>query len=123
MPTALKVRKLADGRLQARRLDGEPLTDADRQEARRIAEAEPQPRAWEIERATDPATGELRAVKLCSAPLEAHLWVLADPAFEPPDDDPIFFADEFEILKTKSVETVREVLKVKRAFPRSRVIQ
>ena len=135
MSAAIAVQKLPDGRLQARRLDGKPLSDTDRQEARRMAEAETAStekndkpaeaplRAWEIERVTDPATGELRAVHICSAPLESHLWVLADPEFLPPDDDPIFFADEFEILKTKSIETMREVLKVKRSFPRSRVIQ
>ena len=125
MRAALAVRKLPDGRLQARRLDGAPLSDADRQEARRMADAEAEapPRAWEIERVTDPATGELRAVHICSAPLESHLWVLADPEFIPTDDDPIFFADEFEILKTKSIETMREVLKVKRSFPRARVAQ
>ena len=87
------------------------------------AEAEAPARAWEIERVTDPATGELRAVKLCSAPLESHLWVLQDPEFTPPDYAPIFFADEFEILKSKSIETMREVLEVKRVNPRARVIQ
>ena len=80
-------------------------------------------RAWEIERVTDLATGELRAVHICSAQLESHLWVLADPEFIPVDNDPIFFADEFEFLKTKSIETMREVLEVKRVYPRSRVIQ
>ena len=88
-----------------------------------IAKAEAPPRAWVIEEITDTATGELRAVKLCSAPLETHLWVLHDRDFIPPDDDPIFFADEFEFLRTKSIEELRGVLKVKIAFPRARVVQ
>ena len=85
--------------------------------------AEPMPRAWVIAEVTDPATGEVRAVHICSEPLETHLWVLRDPEFIPPDDDPVFFEDEFEFLKTKSIEHLCEVLKVKCAFPRSRVVQ
>ncbi len=81
------------------------------------------PRAWVISEVIDPATGELRAVKLCSAPLETHLWVLHDLDFIPSDDDPVFFEDEFEFLKAKSIEQMREVLKVKTVFPRSRVVQ
>jgi len=80
-------------------------------------------RAWVIGEVTDPATGELRAVHICSAPLETHLWVLHDRDFIPPDDDPVFFEDEFQVLKTKSIEELRDVLKVKLAFPRSRVVQ
>ncbi|MDP2601783.1 MAG: hypothetical protein Q8S00_04220 [Deltaproteobacteria bacterium] len=128
MSAVIQVRKLPDGRLQARRLDGEPMTAADRQEAKRLAgaetaKAEATPRAGVIEEITEPATGELRAVKICSALLETHLWVLHDRDFIPPDDDPIFFADEFEFLKTKSIEQMREVLKVKNVFPRARVVQ
>jgi hypothetical protein len=33
----IEVRRLADGRLQARRLDGRPLTDEDRELARQLA--------------------------------------------------------------------------------------
>lgn len=40
MRTSLKVRKLADGQIQAARLDGRPLTDEDRQQALLIAEGE-----------------------------------------------------------------------------------
>ena len=37
--SCLEVRKLPDGRAQARRRDGQPLTDQDRQNARRLADA------------------------------------------------------------------------------------
>ena len=40
MNTALEVRKTPDGRIQARRLDGKPLTAQDREEARRQTEPE-----------------------------------------------------------------------------------
>jgi hypothetical protein len=84
---------------------------------------EAMPRARVIAEVTDPVSGEVRAVKLCSAPLETYLWVLHDPEYLPPDDDPVFFEDEFEFLKTKSIEQLREALKVKVTFPRSRVVQ
>lgn len=37
----LEVRKLPDGRAQARRRDGRPLTDQDRKAARRLADSMP----------------------------------------------------------------------------------
>ena len=37
----LEVRKLPDGRAQARRRDGQPLTDRDREAARRLADSMP----------------------------------------------------------------------------------
>src|SRR5689334_20631427 len=37
----LEVRKLPDGRAQARRRDGQPLTDQDRKAARRLADSMP----------------------------------------------------------------------------------
>jgi len=84
---------------------------------------EPLPRASVINEVTDGATGEIRAVHLCSAPLETHLWVLRDREFVPLGDDPIFFEDELEVLKTKSIEELREALKAKIVFPRARVVQ
>jgi hypothetical protein len=105
-------------------MDGQPLTPEDRQEARWMAAVrELPPRAWVIGEINDPATGELRAVHICSAPLETHFRVLRDPAFIPPTDEPIFFEEEFDVLKSKSIEQLRDVLKVKIAFPRSRVVQ
>jgi len=70
-------------------------------------------RAWEVKRVHDDA-GKLRAVKICSALLDSHLWVLTDP---------VFFHDELSFLAKKSVEELREIPKVKIAFPRCRVVQ
>jgi hypothetical protein len=84
--------------------------------------ADKTPRAWVIDEVRDEA-GETTAVKICSAPLEAHLWILNDPDFIPPDDDPVFFSDEFEYLETKSIADLRGALKTKIAFPRARVVQ
>ena len=81
------------------------------------------PQAWVIEEITDPATGTPRAVKLFSAPLESHLWVLHDRDFYPPDDDPVFFEDELAALGTKTIDELKAVLRVKNTFPRCRVVQ
>src|SRR5690348_4555270 len=98
----LEIKRTLDGRVVARRSDGQPLTEADREQARRMAEADENPAAWVIEEVKDEATGKTRAVKICSAPLESHLWVLNDPDFYPPDDDAVFFADELPTLNRKS---------------------
>jgi|SRR5688572_17063275 len=92
------------------------------EQALTAARAEETPRAWVIEEFRNDA-GETMAVKICSAPLEAHVWILNDPDFIPPDDDPIFFADEFEYLEAKSIDELRGALKAKIAFPRARIVQ
>jgi hypothetical protein len=40
MNAAIEIRKIADGKIQARRLDGKPLTPEDREAAKRIAARE-----------------------------------------------------------------------------------
>jgi|SRR6266542_1044389 len=77
---------------------------------------EPTPRAWVVEVVRD-HDGKLRATKICSAPLETHLWLLHDAQFCPPDDDPIFFEDEIPALRTKSVDELRRIIRIKRVFP------
>lgn len=78
-------------------------------------------RAWVIEEAW--LDGQLVATKICSAPLESHLWLLHDPDYYPPDDDPVFFEDELVVLKTKTLDELKSVLKVKVVYPRCRVVQ
>jgi hypothetical protein len=58
-----------------------------------------------------------------SAVLETDLWLLVDPSFLPPDGDPVFFEGELAFLAKKSVEEMKEIVKVKCAFPRCRVVQ
>lgn len=75
--------------------------------------------AWVVEKIWCGAA--LRAFKVCSAPLEAHLWVIIDPSFAP-DGLAVFYADELPILATKTPEQLRSIHALKLAFgPGSRV--
>jgi len=119
---AIEIRKTPDGRIQARRLDGKPLTTEDREEARLMVSVEElPPRAWVAE---EIRTGNsLRAVKICSTVLQDHLWLILDRSFEPKDGLAIYYAEELATIATKSPEELREIHKVKLKFPRCRVIQ
>ena len=124
MNTALEIRKTRDGRIQARRSDGKPLTGEDREEARRLAVIEDfPPCAWVVEEIRDGTTGELRAVKICSAFLEDHLWLVIDRVYQPTDGLAIYYAEELCELRTKTQDQLREIHKVKLTFPGCRVIQ
>lgn len=72
---------------------------------------------------TDPTEGRIIAVEICSNILEAHIWLAFDKDFNPNDGQAVFFADELAFLKAKDVETLKEIHKVKLAFPGCRVIQ
>ena len=122
MNAALEIRKTPDGRIQARRKDGKPLTPEDREQARQLAVIdELPPRAWVVEEVRD---GEkLKAVKICSAALEDHLWLVIDRSYQPTDGLAIYYPEELPQLKTKTLEQLREIHKVKLVFPGCRVIQ
>ena len=112
----LEVKKTPDGRILARRKDRLPLTAADREEARRLAVIEElPPRAWVVEEIRDRET--LRAVKLCSAVLEDHLWLILDRSFEPRDGLAIYYPEELPILRTKPTQELRGIHKVKTGVP------
>jgi hypothetical protein len=120
--TAIEIRKTPDGRFQARRSDGKPLSPEDREEARRMAVIEELPaRAWVAKEVRD--GNSLRAVKICSAVLEDHLWLILDRSFEPKDGLAIYYPEELLLLKTKSLEDFKAIHKAKLAFPGCRVIQ
>ena len=122
MNAAIKVRKTSDGRIQARRLDGLPLTPEDREEARLLAEAKEAPlRAWVVEEVRE--GNSLRAVLICSSLLEDHLWLILDRSFTPTDGLACYYPEEIPLLKNKTPEELREIHKVKLAFPGCRVIQ
>ena len=122
MTPAIQVRKTPDGRIQARRKDGKPLTPEDRQEARRLAVIEELPsRAWVVDEIRDGET--LKAVKICSAALEDHLWPVIDRSYQPTDGLAIYYPEELPELKTKTPEQLKEIHKVELAFPGCRVIQ
>ena len=66
--------------------------------------------------------GEIVAVLICSKPLAGHVWLAFDDSFDPKDGQAVFYADELEFLKTKDIETLKEIHKTKLAFwPGSRV--
>jgi hypothetical protein len=122
MNLAIAIRKTPDGRIQARRIDGKPLSAADREEARRMSLiAEIPARAWVVEEVRD--NGKLRAVKICSAVLQDHLWVLMDRSFESKDELAVYYSEELPELKTKTTEQLREIHNFKLTFPRCRLIQ
>lgn len=120
----IQLRKSSDGRLLARRTDGMPLTPEDRANARRLIGlhttlASRTCVAIDV-RGID---GKLRAIQICSAAPEGCLWVVFDRSFEPRDDLAIYYREEIPFLRTKTLEQLREIHKVKLIFPRCRVIQ
>lgn len=102
--------------------NSQSLEPDDREQARRMADIEELPlRAWVVEEVRDGET--LKAVKICSAVLEDHLWLILDRSFEPNDGLAIYYPEELLELKNKTPEQLREIHKVKLAFPGCRVIQ
>lgn len=75
------------------------------------------PRAWVVEEVRD------KAVKICSAVLDDHLWLILDRSFIPHDGLACYYAEEIPLLGNKTPEDLREIHKAKLAFPGCRVIQ
>ncbi len=80
------------------------------------------PRTWFAEEIRD-EVDTLRAVVICSAVLEDQFWLIIDRAFKPQDNRAVYYPDELRELRTKTLEQLREIHKVKLAFPGCRVIQ
>ncbi len=121
----LEVKKTPDGRTLARRTDGQPLTSQDREEAKQMIQVREDLtpiRAWVVDEIRD-QTGDLRAIQICSAVLEAHLWVIWDRSFEPKDNLAVYFGEEMPLLKGKSLEDLKLIHNTKLIFPGARVIQ
>jgi len=123
---SLDVKRSEDGRLIARRHDGKSLTAADREQARIMVQTSakenvPAPRAWVIEEILD-SEGRVRALKICSAFVEDHLYLAFDPSFEPRDGLAIYYPEEIERMRDRSPERIREIHKWKLTFPGARVI-
>lgn len=79
-------------------------------------------RAWVVEEVRGD-NGKLRAVLICSALLEAHLWVIWDRSFEPKDNLAVYFGEEMPLLKGKSMEDLKLIQETKLIFPGARVVQ
>jgi len=115
----LDVKIDADGAILAKRRDGLPLTIEDKEKAK--AAPVSAPRAWVVEEIR--GDDRLRAFKVCSAPLQAHLWVVLDSTFDHRDDLAVFYPHELEFLKDKDPQTLCEIQQVKLTFPGSKVRQ
>ncbi len=97
------------------------LNESPASSERKSSVIEPLARAWVVEEVR--AGDRLRAVKICSAPLEDHLWLILDRSFAPTDGLAIYYPEELPELRTKTPEQLREIHKVKLIFPGCRVIQ
>lgn len=115
-----------NGKPLARRTDGKPLTDDDRQEAKRLIAAQQadQIGACVVREEHSMATGALQAVQICSKVVEAHLWLVFDKNFDPADGLAIFYPEELAFLRDKSPDSLRDVHQIKLTFGKdARVVQ
>ncbi len=141
MNSHIEIKVLEDGQVFARRRDMQPLTPEDCQLLKAlVASAKPQEgtaspggppgtinidqilRAWVVEKVRR-ENGELRAVMICSALLEDHLWVVWDRSFEPKDGLAIYSAEELPLLRGKCLEDLKLIHQTKLVFPGARVVQ
>ena len=117
-----EIRRTPDGRLQARRRDGMPMSPEDREEVKLLALAEEAPlRAWVVEEVKQ--GDSLQAVLICSSILDDHLWVVLDRAFTPRGGLACYYADEIRYLKGKTAEDLKAIHLAKLKFPGCRIIQ
>ena len=79
-------------------------------------------RAWIVGEIRGP-NGNLRAIQICSAMLEAHLWVVWDRSYEPTDTLAVYYAEELPLLRGKSMEDLKLIQETKLVFPGCRVVQ
>jgi hypothetical protein len=114
--TILAVRKLPDGRIQARRSDGKPMSAADRQEARRLAGiAENGNTAPVVDSIINDRT---IAVLIDSTVLGSSIWFALRDDWRPPPGDPtpVFYASELPALRQKTPEQLRSIFDVRGTF-------
>src|SRR5437660_1325333 len=107
MNAVLEIQKTSEGKIQARRLDGKPLTPADRDEVRRRAVVETVPVATQGQATTRPIdltaqewididNGKISAVLIDSE--IGPLWFAFADDFLSGDVIPVFFASELPFL-------------------------
>ena len=121
----LEVKRTPDGRTLARRIDGRPLTPEDREKARQMIQTQEDLtpiRAWIVQKVRG-ENGGLRAVLICSAVLEDHLWLILDREFISHDGLARYYAEEIPLLRDRTPEEIQKIHKAKLAFPGCRVIQ
>lgn len=104
MSDLLEVRKLPDGRVQARRKDGRPLTDEDVEAAKLLAGSAV---GTQNESHSKPyIDGPITAV-LIDSPIVGPVWFAFDDGFKSSDCMPVFFASELPFLRTMSEAELR----------------
>ena len=123
---------LADGKVQVgapQALDGDTkaILRELRERKEEILEAlatveEPPPRARVVDRIHGD-NGTLRAVLICSSPLECHLWLILDRTFTPTDNLAQYFPEELPKLKQKNLEELRQTHEAKLAFSGCRIVR
>jgi len=68
-------------------------------------------------------SGTIQAVKICSHVLNDDIWLILDRSFIPHDGLACYYVEEIPLLRDRTPEEIREIHKVKLAFPGCRVIQ
>ena len=79
-------------------------------------------RAWVVDRVYGD-NEELRAILICSAMLEAQLWVVWDRSFGPKDNLAVYYAEEIPLLRDKTPEELKAIHAAKLRFPGCRILQ
>lgn len=112
----IEVKRTPEGKVLARRKDGQPLTREDREEAKKLALSDTE--ALEVQE------GEtIQGVRIASSVLGDEIWLILDRAFIPHDGLACYYAEEIPLLRDKTQEELREIHKAKLAFPGARIIQ
>lgn len=110
MTATVAIRKAPDGKIVARRLDGQPMTEADRAEARALAAQ------------TDET---VVAILIDSTVLGAPIWFALRDGWKPDagDTTPVFYADELPGLRSVSPERLRFIYEARVTFDGGKVIK
>jgi len=118
-----EIKKTPDGKLLARRKDGQPLTAEDREQLSTVKEQMKLDLPKTFPGGTNGKTlscdleaGEIVAVEIASEVLGVDIWLSFRDDFNPGDGKAMFYAYELPMLRTKTPEQLREIHKVKLAF-------
>jgi hypothetical protein len=71
----------------------------------------------------EPESDRIVLAEICSGALEDHIRLALGPDFDPKDGQAIYYVDELPVLKTKTLEQLKAIHKVKLVFPGSKVRQ
>ena len=106
----------------AERKYGRASIPEDRQQAKLVADTAEPPLRARVVREEVGEDGTVKAVLICSAMLEDHLWLVFDLAFRPGDGLAVCYPEELPALKSKSIPDLKYIHNVKLVFP-GRIVQ